>query len=145
VSGCAASNREFAVYRVAEPSPGSPDVAEAEIQNLPLEPTPALRVEDIVSYSRSRHFFELREGVASRFADDDGRFFVAMVGSERIFVAGYLAPWSSLAFLGTTLRVFPGTPTHLTVTTVPARPPAEDPMEDARIQEALGVAGLLAE
>jgi hypothetical protein len=144
-SACGTGRGGFAIYRVADPSATSPETAGDRIQELTLEPAPVLTTADIVRYSRSARSFELREGVTSRFAEDNGRFFVAMVGDERVFVAGYLSPWSSLGYLGTTLRVFPGSPRLLKVTAVPRDSPVPDPMDDPRIQAALRAAGVLSE
>jgi len=130
------------------------DVLAVSMDNLTLDDTPLLTMEDVVSYQPGNHELTLTDDAVSRLGwrniPLDGLPFVLVAQGERVYTGAFWTPISSLSYSGTvgmlsleedavTLRFDLGYPAS------PELFEGVDLRNDARILEAFSEAGKLIE
>lgn len=156
-AGCAAptptQEEEFGIYLLQEDMATSQFQA-TDLSELALRERPFLTSNDILTYDKSTHVFELTAAAYQQFqarfptpVDVDGIPFVVTVGAERIYGGALWTPLSSLSFDGVIIMQPFATDNHLVGLSLGYPSSAvftgADPRADARIMEALKAAGKL--
>lgn len=149
-----ANDEAFALYLVADPQMAGADLAQYDLEELPLAEDPILTTEDIASYNWEFHALNLTDTayqkLLSIFAMGmpmSGVPFVILSGGERIYAGAFWTPMSSLSFDGVVI-LQPLDPAGGTLYISLGYPNAdqftgEDPRNDPRLKSALEAAGIL--
>ena|GEM_PF-1126200 len=144
---------EFSIYLVKQEI-SSDMILEANLDQLELEDTPILSVEDIIAYTWETHEMELTPSAYGRIAQlqisislGAGLPFMICVGSERVYSGAFWTSYSSAIFGGIVIDVYPAEK-HRTIRIQLGYPSAEwftgeDLRSDPRIFRSLEEAGKL--
>ncbi len=105
LSGCSRRKApDFAVFLVLTESTAE-DLLAVPLKDLPLDDTPLLRMEDVVSYHPETYTLTLTEEAVSRISRRNvpvgGLPFVLVAQGERIYTGAFWTPISSLSYSGT--------------------------------------------
>ena len=103
----------FAIYLVQQ-GETIEEMREVGLNELPLEETPILSVDDIVKYTWETHEIELTKNAYALFARlhlkvpvYPGLTFVVCVGSERIYRGALWTSYSSATYSGIVIDIYP--------------------------------------
>ena len=120
------------------------------LDEIVLQETPVLSMDDIISYDAETHVIELEPAVAERWdgLELPGNYFVVVVGKEPIYTGAFMAAYFSRSYDGVVILWPPmeGGPNAIKIQ---LGYPWEDffsgvdPRADSRIMEALRQAGKL--
>jgi hypothetical protein len=104
----------FAIYLVQQEGDAVQDMEEVGLNELPLEESPILSIDDITKYTWETHEIELTETAYARFARlhrkvpvYPGLPFAVCVGSERIYRGAFWTAYSSVPFDGIVIDIYP--------------------------------------
>jgi len=148
ITGCQSVNEDhFAIYLLTQDIPAT-NLAQLDINQVPLESEPIISSEDVVLYDQASHTVELTQTAYSRIQEIfpmpvkvTGSPFVVCVGKERIYAGAFWTPLSSLSYDGVIiLQPMDRTKTTIQITLgypVPDVFTGKDPRADPRIIKSL--------
>jgi hypothetical protein len=144
----------FAIYLVADPEIAGPDLADWELEALPLTEEPLISVQGILEYDWENHALDVTEESYLHLMEEiggnvqvNGRPFVVVANGERIYAGAFWTLASSLSFDGVVI-MDPAFASNVSLWLALGYPSeefftGEDPRGDPRIWEALEEVGLL--
>jgi len=150
-SGCSSkqASEGFAIYLTKDDIP----VAEMEkLSHIDLADTPAVSINDIISYNRATHEIELTpdayERVMGLEVSTSGRSFLVCVDRAPVYWGAFWTPLSSQSFSGVSIWVYPYSQQGNIITLQLGYPSqsfyqGEDPRSNPIIMESLDKAGKL--
>jgi hypothetical protein len=138
---------EFAIYiPIGDDQIGEP----RDLDEMELQESPVLSMDDIISYDGETHVVELESSVGARWdgLELPGKRFVVVVGRELIYTGAFMAAYFSRTYDGVVILwpTMEGSPNTIKIQL--GYPwgdffTGEDPRADPRIMEALRQAGKL--
>lgn len=144
----------FALFLIADDQLSGADLADYELEDLPLAETPLLTTDDLISYSWEYHSFDLTDeaytNMLATFSSGmpmSGLPFVIVSQGERIYAGSFWSPSSSNTFDGVVIfqPVDPAGGSFFITLGYPTSDyfTGEDPRSDPALQEALLAVGLI--
>jgi hypothetical protein len=93
----------FAIY-LADQSVETAHLMELDVDSIPLEDTPVITINDIISYKKNTHGIELTPSAYDRLMQMgvpvDGSPFVVCLDGKPVYAGAFWVVWSSLSFDG---------------------------------------------